>query len=434
MAPEFNFNEKMDEVNSRGELKEKRPSFASVLKIRNFLFLSLSGAVSQLGDRFTHMLLITLIELYKPKSSFAYSQASLTFTLPNLLLAPVVGVLVDRWQKQRIMIKAHYLQSLTLFSTPFLIHLTKSFFPVFFVLFLFFGIDLFNNSAKPSLIPVVVAKRKLLLANSLDLTFTRLATVLGMVIGGFLIKWTGWRLGFFLNALTHFTAGSLVLGMKLPPSPEVKRSKPLKEEILFGLRDFFYKVKELLSYLLKEKIVLFVIFSIFILAALASFSYAVLIFLIQQVLKLGTSGVGIFAGILAIGMISGSLLMSFLKPSANKKLLIVYSLIPFSLLFFLGGFFIKIWFMVLVGIVAGILFSVITVCQNTILHEEVPEFIRGRIFATKEFFNNLAFLLTVMPIGLLSDLTSYRTMLILSGFFLLFISILGLISLKRWER
>lgn len=434
MAPKDNFNGKVGKVNSANDIKEKRLSFGSVLKIKNFLFLSLSGAVSQLGDRFTHMLLITLIEFYKPKSSFAYSQASITFTLPNLLLVPVVGVLVDRWQKQRIMVKAHYLQSLILFSTPFLIHLTKSYLPVFFALFLFFGIDLFNNSARPALIPIVVAKRKLLLANSLDLTFTRLATVLGMAIGGFLIRWTGWRLGFFINALTHFTAGSLVLGMKIPSPQNLRNPRSLKEDILLGFRDFSHKIKELISYLFREEIILFVIFSIFILAAIASFSYAVLVFLIQQVLKLGTAGVGTFAGILAIGMISGSFLMSLLKPSVNKKVLIVYSLIPFSLLFFLGSFLIKIWFMVLVGIIAGILFSVITVCQNTILHEEVPEYIRGRIFATKEFFNNLAFILTVIPIGLLADLTSYRTMLIFSGFFLLLISLLGILYLKKWKK
>uniref|UniRef100_A0A7C3UU76 MFS transporter n=1 Tax=candidate division WOR-3 bacterium TaxID=2052148 RepID=A0A7C3UU76_UNCW3 len=435
MAPTNDFNEKMTEVNSPKPQGAKKLSFASVLRIRNFVFLSLSGAVSQLGDRFTHMLLITLIESYRPRSSFAYSQASITFTLPNLLLAPFVGVLVDRWEKKGIMIKAHYLQAFILFFTPFLIYLTKSFLPVFFVLFLFFGIDLFNNTAKPSLIPVVVAKRKLLLANSLDTTFTRMATVFGMVIGGFLIKWAGWRLGFFINALTHFTAGSLILGMKLPPIPSASApiKRPLKEELLFGFREFLVKIRELLLYLFKEKIVLFVISSIFLLAAIASFSYAVLIFLIQQILRLGTSGVGIFAGILAVGMITGSFLLSLIKPEINKKLLILYSLIPFSFLFLIGSFLIKIWFMVLVGIVAGILFSIITICQNTILHEEVPEYIRGRIFATKEFLNNLGFILTVFPIGLLADLTSCKAMLFLSGLSILFISILGIIYLRRWK-
>ncbi len=405
-------------------------NFAQVLKIRNFLLLSLSGAVSQLGDRFTHMLLITLIETYKPRSSFAYSQASITFTLPNLLLAPVVGVLVDRWRKRRIIVSAHYLQTLLLFSTPFLIQLTKDFFPVFLILFLFFGIDLFINTAKPSLMPVVVAKRKLLLANSLDTTFTRIATVFGMALGGFLIKWTGWHLGLLINALTHFTAGSLAWGMKMSEE-KTEPKKRLSEDIVFALKDFSAKIKELIIYLRQEAVVLFVISSIFLVAAIASFSYAILIFLIQQVLKLGTAGVGIFAGILAGGMIIGSSLMSLLKPTANKKILITLSLFIFSLLFITGTFLIKIWFMVLVGIFAGVLFSVLTICQNTLLHEEVPEYIRGRIFATKEFLNNLAFLLAVFPIGRLADATSYKIALFFFGTFLLAVSLSGLFYFKR---
>jgi len=148
---------------------------------------------------------------------------------------------------------------------------------------------------------------------------------------------------------------------------------------------------------------------------------------------LGTAGVGIFAGILAVGMILGGFLLGFVKPNINKKFLILYTLIFLAFLFLVGSFLIKIWFMVVVGISAGIAFSVITVSQNTILHEEVPEQIRGRIFSTKEFFNNLAFILTVFPIGILNDLTSHKFVLLLSGIILLIISLLGIFYLKRWR-
>ncbi|MEO0005639.1 MAG: MFS transporter, partial [candidate division WOR-3 bacterium] len=62
--------------------------FGSLLHQRNFLFLSFAGAMSQLGDRLSHMLLITIIGLSAPGKLLAYSGGSLTFVLPTLLLSP----------------------------------------------------------------------------------------------------------------------------------------------------------------------------------------------------------------------------------------------------------------------------------------------------------------------------------------------------------
>ncbi|MCX7837418.1 MAG: MFS transporter, partial [candidate division WOR-3 bacterium] len=173
-----------------------------LLKIKNFLFLTLSSTLSQFGDRLTHMLLITLVAEISKGKVFTYSQASLTFTLPVLILSPFCGVLVERWEKKKVMFFAHSLQFFLLILTPILIVLLKTFYVIFFSLFLFFLIDLFNNTAKPSLLPSLVEKEDLLVANSLDQSFIRIATVLGMVVGGFLIKWVGWQIGFIINAFT----------------------------------------------------------------------------------------------------------------------------------------------------------------------------------------------------------------------------------------
>ena len=47
--------------------------FASVLRIRNFSLLTASCSVAQLGDRLTHMLLITVIAASEPGKLMAYS-------------------------------------------------------------------------------------------------------------------------------------------------------------------------------------------------------------------------------------------------------------------------------------------------------------------------------------------------------------------------
>jgi len=407
-----------------------------VLRIRNFLFLSLSGTVSQLGDRLTHMLLITLIAVSQPGKMFAYSQASLAFTIPVILLSPIAGVLVDHWNRRKIMAYTHFIQSAVLITTPFLIRWAGSFYPFWIVVFVFFGLDILNNTAKPSLLPEVVASRKLLTANALDQFFTRFATVLGMVVGGYLIRWVGWRYGFFIDAATHLCAGLMVLGIVLKTTKKPETRLKLEKSSTAGLfsasfRIFFHDVKEVLVLVGKDRLVLFVMTSIWVAYFIAGVSYTILLFLVQQGLGMGTAGVGLFAGILAVGMIFGSVVLGMLKPTINKPLIVVTGIASYGLLFLFGPFLIRMWFLVVIALGGGVIYSWITIAQNTILQEAVPPQIRGRIFSTKEFFTNVAFIVTTFTTGLLGDLTSVRVVLIIIGLCLLVLSTLGYLLVKR---
>lgn len=425
-----------------------RKQLLSVLKIRNFVFWSLSGTLSQFGDRLSHMLLITIVEITKPDKVLALSFASLVFTLPVIILAPFAGVLADHWSKRRILIRVHFIQAGLLLITPFLIRWTNSFQYFWLAMILFFGLDIFNNTAKPALLPTVVAKRKLLTANSIDQFLSRFATVLGMVVGGFLIRWTGWHYGIMIDASTHFLAGLLAIGIVLhaPPHDPLfpqslvlksqnipSRPKEIWELLRSALGIFLDDAKEVLVLVLKDHLVLLVMASIWIAVFVAGVAYTILIFLVQQRLKLGTAGVGVFSGILAVGMIFGALILSVTKPSIAKPKIVVFGIMVYGLLFLFGQFILRVWFMVIVALISGIIFSWITIAQNTILQEQVLARIRGRIFSTKEFFGSIAFIITTFAVGSLSDLTSARITLAVVGVFLLIASWLGWLLIRQIE-
>jgi MFS transporter, DHA3 family, macrolide efflux protein len=415
-----------------------RNRILSVLGIRNFIFLTLSGTLSQFGDRLTHMLLITIIAITRPGKVLAFSFASLAFTLPVIILAPFAGVLVDHWSKRRIMVRIHIIQAGLLFLTPFIIRWTNSFQFFWIAIIIFFGLDIFNNTAKPALLPAVVAKRKLLTANSIDQFLARFATVLGMVVGGFLIRWAGWHYGIMIDASTHLVAGLLAVGIVLRYEPHhihtgLTPPKTTQQVLKSAFRVFFADVKEVLVLVVKDKLVLLVMASIWISVFVAGVSYTILIYLVQQALKLGTAGVGIFSGILAVGMILGALVLGLLKTTVNKSKIVVFGIMLYGILFLFGQFLIKVWFLAIVAIISGIVFSWISIAQSTILQEQVAPTIRGRIFSTKEFFGNIAFIVTAFAVGSLGDLTSARITLAAVGIFLLISSFLGLLLIRQIE-
>ncbi len=416
--------------------------FASVLRIRNFSLLTACCSLSQLGDRLTQMLLITVIAVASPGRLMAYSTGSMAFVIPTMLLAPIAGVLADRWDKRKIIGFAHLTQATLLTAAAFLIIALKSFTPFWIALSIFYGLDVFNNTAVPALIPRLVAKRKLLVANSVNLTFARVATVLGMVLGGFLVKWTGWKYGMFINASTHLTAGLLALSMvgvfighRGPAADGPQLAVQGRRESVWRLvqrafRQLFADLAEVVRVVGRDRLVAFVMASVVVTMFVSSVSYTVLIYLVQQVLKLGTGGVGVFAGIMAVGMIAGAASMSYIRRRINQPLVVALMILLYGLLFLASPWLITVWFMRVVALVAGIAFSWLGVLQNTMLQEEVSSDIRGRIFSTREFITNIAFLLTTLFIGALGDLTSFRIVLMGIGAALTLIAVGGLFFVR----
>lgn len=379
------------------------------------------------------MVLITMIGIAAPGKVFAFSKVSIFFTLPVILLAPIVGVLVDRWDKRRIMTVAHIIQSGVLAITPFFIVLVGGLSPVLVAAFIFFGLDLFNNTSKEVCIPAIIPKPRLLTANSIFTFFARIASVVGMVLGGFLIRWMGWKLGFYFDALTHLTAGLLVLGMLPLPKTEEEiyiKQPSLLESIRNAFFIFYSKLREVASLVIKDRLVFLVMSSIWALTFVSAIAYTVLIFLVQQVLGLGTVGVGILGGVMASGMILGALLLGIAPIKARRTSIILLSFTIIGLLLLIGPFLITTWFLYLVALMAGSLFSFVAIAQDTLLQEEVMAGIRGRIFSTKEFMASSSFLISTVLVGFFADVISYKKVLFGCGLLLLIFCGLGFLFIK----
>ncbi len=378
----------------------------SLLRTKGVLFLGLSNTVSQLGDRLTHMVIITLIGVMFPGRISAFSEFSITFSLPIVILSPFAGVFVDHWNKQTIMFRCHLIQAALIFATPFFIMLTKSVVPVWILVVLFFSLDLFNNTSKNSVVPDLVQYDQLVPANSVITTLARAATFVGMVGGGYLIKWVGWQAGFFIDASTHLIAGVLVLGMgaKSLFAPVRKVDFSFSKELKKSLRTFATDLKELGILLLTDRMVTFVMISVFVLPFVSAVAYTVLIFLVQQEFGMGTPGVGLLGGIIGIGMLCGAVLIGHFGRHVSRGLILIYSIAVLAIFFFFGPFFITPIYLYSISFVVGIIYSFLGIAQDTILQEDVGRGIRGRIFATKEFIANVTFVVWAVLVGVISGI------------------------------
>jgi len=194
---------------------------------------------------------------------------------------------------------------------------------------------------------------------------------------------------------------------------------------------FFRELGEVLRLVARSRVIGFVLASIVVSTFISAVSYTVLIFMVQQVLGLGTAGVGVFAGILAVGMIGGALSMGFVPQNINRQLVIVVTVLLYGLLFVLGWFHVSTGFLVAVALLSGVSFSWLSIVQSTILQEETTDEIRARIFSTREFIVNATFIVSTVTVGLVGDMTSYRRLLPVIGFVLIVLAVSGFLFIRK---
>jgi len=418
----------------------KGKGFFSVFRNRNFRVFSLSQTVSQFGDKLDHRALIALVGVLAKGSSAALAQLAFFFTLPVLLFGPVSGAFVDRWNRKKVMVTCDFLRGLLVLLIPLAVFLTRSLWSVYLIVFVVFFFGLFFNTAKMSIIPNMVEQDQLLAANSVNTLIGRIATVLAFLLGDFIVAWkgwgglrmAGWEASFYLDGITFLVSAAALSMIAVVFKRSVRFEAPEAQSQTFvrAFRRTFVDVKEGFKLVMMERQVTFVMASIVVLTFVAGSVFVLAVPIIEKELHRGAFSVGTLGAIMAVGMVVGSLFYGSFGSRMRKSTVIVIGfgiigifMVAFSVLksFLLTG---------AVIIVSGMVLAPIMISQDTLLHEIVPEEIRGRIFGTREWTLNGLFVLSAAVMGSIAALTSPRATLRGVGILVLAISIAG-IAVRR---
>ncbi|GBC76769.1 Enterobactin exporter EntS [bacterium HR08] len=193
----------------------KRPGFSTVFRNRGFRTLWLAQAVSGMGNWLAMFALLNLGGFRFQLSAGALGGMAALFFLTLALIFPLAGAFVDRASPRRVMIVADSLRAglmalLWLAWEPSLIYL---------VLLLAGGIACFFLSAQMALLPSVVEREELLVANAVSVQTQHANGILAPLLAGALIARLGERPCFALNGLS-FLFSALCLS-RLAPRYEV---------------------------------------------------------------------------------------------------------------------------------------------------------------------------------------------------------------------
>jgi DHA3 family macrolide efflux protein-like MFS transporter len=374
--------------------------FRDVLKDRNFLCLWIAQIISNFGDRLTQMALVALVYQRTPGSAIALAKLISFTIIPVFLVGPIAGAWVDRLNKRNVMVISDLLRGILILTIPFFIMLHQILL-VYLAVFLAFSLSRFFIPSRMAIIPDIVSKDKLLVANTLADTTHMLGNVMGLVVAGMLvnIKFIGAIGGFYIDAVTFFASAGLIAMM-------VQRSfvKEVREDLLVTKealsrsirKSIFAEIKDGVAYFKKYSRMHFIVYVFFLLmAGLGAISCVVIVF-IQESFGTATLDLGLIGMFLVGGLLLGTLLYGKLGQGMEKAHTVLLSFIATGISVILFTLFVRRYPNILVsGLFAwliGMAASPIMVSVNTMTHETMPEEARGRTFSSLEAIIHLAFL------------------------------------------
>jgi len=306
--------------------------------------------------------------------------------VPSFLLAPFAGVLVDRWNRHKLLVATQVLamlQSLAL-AVLALTGLIKIWHVI--ALSIFQGvINAFDMPARQSFVVEMVERREdLPNAIALNSSMVNAARLLGPSIGGVVIAAVGEGWCFMIDGVSYLAVIASLLAMRLTP----RASKPGKGvNMLNQLREgwryatVFAPIRNVLLLLA--------------LVSLVGMPYTVLMpVFANEILRGGPNTLGLLMAASGVGALTGAMFLA-----ARRSVLGLGKYIPLMAAAFGSGLMVfsfsrTLWLSLPLMVVTGLGFMAQMAASNTVLQTIVEEDKRGRVMS----FYTMAFMGTA-PFG-----------------------------------
>jgi len=406
-----------------------------LLKDKNFFLLWFAQIVSNFGDRLDQMALIGLIYIRTPGSTIELAKL-LSFTiLPVFIIGPIAGIYVDRWNRRATMIACDIIRGVLVLLIPLIIKYSTSMVPIYIIVFIIFSVTRFFVPSKLSIIPDIVHKDKLLLANSLSSTTMMIATIVSFGFSGIIVAAFGPQAGFYIDSASYFISASLVFFVAVKLKESIESSKASMKFSGAPKRTIIGDIKEGLAYLKGHKDIRMVANTMFLIMAGVGSIYIVIIVFIQEALRSSTKHLGLLVMFLGIGLFFGSLVYGKFGSKFPKRKVINFGLLTTGLIIVLFTICLKLmpsFFIAgILSIALGISSAPIIVSSNTLLHEVMHDEMRGRIFSSLEIIMHIGFLLFMFLASITAEKIGRDWVLIAIGILFSIIGLVKLIKLKK---
>jgi dTMP kinase len=414
--------------------------YRRLLSNRGFRNLWIGQTISGVGDWLVIGLLIPLVTKLAPGSSMAVAGIMIAKIIPSLLIGSVLGVLVDRFDRRRLMIACDIINGvlclgLLTSSIPGLVPAGVALALIYAITFMMEICNLLFVPAKNAIIPMIVEERDLAAANGMSYTTQQASMLVGLLASGAFIALFAALLKLIIAAQLPFFSAfvasypdlagpqggivldffSFMLSAAMISTIRVKRME--RRERALDLRlmgrdvieswEILRGHRELRAFLLSVGLAILgggAIVSVGLVYVQSNLVGGIpFLDLVPPIQRVATQAPQTFMLVfLGLGMFLGAVVVPRIAERLSLEVLFVAGIAGFGLSM-LGFSSVDIyWVAALFGTGAGFFLAEVTVAGNTYISETVADEVRGRIFAALESIIRVALLASMVltaPVG-----------------------------------
>lgn len=180
----------------------------------NLRILSSVQFICYFGMWFSHTgIFALLIELDAPV--WAITLAAAMAFIPNVLLAPINGVIVDKFSPKKLMMFMLFIEIITVFMLIFIDDISLLWL-LFIIIFVRMGVGVVYFQTEMSLLPNLMTKKNLKLANEIHSIIWAVSYTAGMGLAGIFIHYFGIKASFLFDFGLYIVGLGLISRLKAP--------------------------------------------------------------------------------------------------------------------------------------------------------------------------------------------------------------------------
>jgi MFS family permease len=429
-------------------------AYGRLIRNCNFVALWVGQTISFIGDYFYFLAIPIMVERLTG-SALAVGLAVIASALPMLLLGPIAGVFVDRWDRKRTMIVADVLRGLLVLAC-LLVKTPDQVWIYYVVGFLMSCISRFFFPAQNAVLPLIVPdKNDLLAANGLMQIVQTAGFLIGPALAGFSIGFWGEQVAFLADSATYFVSAAAIATMT------VHRTTADRGAAAGGIATVWVEMREGVVYLFGNRTMVGVLLCLAVVQLGVGALNVIWVPFMRRTFGLGPEGLGAVDTAQGIGMAIGGITLGFFATRVKKRRLAGWSIIfiggmialvglapPFSLVNLIPGISVeadlanltvghRLLHMPLLLLLYSLLLGVALVPAQsslmTMMQLAVPDLKRGRVGSAMNALTTAAGLISMAVAAVLGEVIALRIIYVMAGLLVSAGGLVGLFVLQEPE-
>jgi MFS family permease len=383
-----------------------RMSPFAVFRNRNFSKIWTGQLISTMGSALTS-LAASIYVFRLTNSAMSVGLMLMATAAPSLLVGLFAGVLVDRYDRKRIMIAADLIRAVLVVLIPFLVPLSVIW--LYVIVMLTSAIGQFFDPAQESVLPEMATEEELSAANSLMAISSFGSTAIGFAASGLIAAAADISWAFYLDAVSFLFSAVCIHLISIKPiqvEGETNVSMVVKN-LKVGVRQLFGT--PILRSLWTSSIPTLVAFGM---------SNALLLPFALRALKATEFEYGLQEGLTSLGFVVGSLLMAGIFDRMREGAWIATSFIGMAVASIFYSFTHSIPLAIAIVTLEGFMNAPSAIGRRLVVQRNTPREMRGRVNSVFFVSRDVLFLIGMAAAGL-ADFIDVRWMYFSSAILLL---------------